>query len=373
LHAVVAPRPDGALEIEDRIVARCQRVNAELSQLLRDVAEFDRREAWRADGAHSMAHWLQMMTSVSERTAKEWVVAANALKSLPRIASAFDEASLSWDQVRPLASFATSEDDERLAREGPCWSPAALEDEARRRKRITCAEAAKTQADRFLKRRWDRESGVLRVWGQLPYEQGALVEKTLDSMAKQGRIAGQSEPLGALRADALTELCSSWSFGRRDSDSSTVVIHVDAKELAAVRGTGELENGVALSADTVRRASCDGAIQMVVWSEDGAPLGVGRKTRVVPHWLMRLVKHRDKGCRFPDCGRVTWTDVHHIDPWCRGGRTDLNNLCELCGYHHTLVHEGGWRISGNPSGELGFTPPGVSPIAGRGRQATRGP
>lgn len=366
MYAAVARPPDGALEIEDRIVARCQRINAELSQLLRDVAEFDRRDAWRVDGAHSMAHWLQMKTSVSDRTAREWVAAAHALESLPQISAAFEEASLSWDQLRPLTSFATADEDERLAQDAPCWSPAALEVEARRRRRTTPSEAEKTHADRFLKRRWDRQSGVLRVWGQLPYDQGALVEQTLDAMAKKTRSTASSGPLAALRADALTELCSSWTSERRDGDTSTVIIHVAANELAAARGVGELANGVALSAETVRRVSCDGRIQMVVWSDDGAPIGVGRKTRVVPQWLLRLVKHRDKGCRFPDCGRMTWTDVHHVVPWSRGGRTDLNNLCELCGYHHKLVHEGGWRVSGDPSGVLSFFPPGVSAVAARG-------
>lgn len=373
LYALASP-PDGALEIEDRIVGRCQRINSELRQLFSDIAEFDRREAWRADGAHSMAHWLQMMTGASERTSKEWVTAAHALDSLPKISSALDEGRLSWDQLRPLASFATPEEDEQLAGQAPGWSAAALEEEARRRRRITRDEAGKVHADRFFKRRWDRDSGTLRVWGQLPYDQGAVVEKTLNLMAQQARAAGVKESLGALRADTLTELCSSWVAGQKDADRATIVVHVEARELAAVRGMGELENGVVLAAETVRRVSCDGRVQMVVWSEDGEPLGVGRKVRLVPQWLMRLVRHRDKGCRFPECGRAAWTDAHHIIPWCRGGRTDLDNLCLLCGYHHTLVHEGGWKIDGAPDGELQFIPPLVRPIVQKQRRrSARGP
>lgn len=246
-----------------------------------------------------MAHWLQMMTGASERTSKEWVAAAHAINSLPKIASALDDGRLSWDQVRPLVSFATPEEDEHLATAAPGWSPAALEEEARRRRRITRIDAQNVHADRSVKRRWDPDSGMLHIWGKLPYDQGAVFEKTLDLMAQKAREAGIGEPMDALRADALTELCSSWASGQKDANRAAVVVHVKAEDLAAVRGVGELENGVALCAETVRRASCDGRVQMVVWSEDGEPIGVGRSTRIVPRWLLRLVKHRDKGCRFP--------------------------------------------------------------------------
>ena len=30
----------------------------------------------------------------------------------------------------------------------------------------------------------------------------------------------------------------------------------------------------------------------------------------------------------------------------------MGNMTLLCPYHHRLVHEGGWRIEGDPNGEL---------------------
>ena len=51
---------------------------------------------------------------------------------------------------------------------------------------------------------------------------------------------------------------------------------------------------------------------------------------------------------FPGCNRpAKWSDVHHIVWWETGGRTDCDNLLLLCGTHHHLVHEGGWRLTGN--------------------------
>ena len=36
--------------------------------------------------------------------------------------------------------------------------------------------------------------------------------------------------------------------------------------------------------------------------------------------------------------------MHHIRPWYLDGETELDNLVSLCGFHHHLVHEGGWTV-----------------------------
>jgi hypothetical protein len=41
----------------------------------------------------------------------------------------------------------------------------------------------------------------------------------------------------------------------------------------------------------------------------------------------------------------------------KGGRTVLSNLVLLCRRHHRAVHEGGWRIEGDPTGHLRFRRP----------------
>ena len=35
----------------------------------------------------------------------------------------------------------------------------------------------------------------------------------------------------------------------------------------------------------------------------------------------------------------------------------MQNIVLLCGAHHRFVHEGGWRIEGDPAGELRFVHP----------------
>jgi hypothetical protein len=41
---------------------------------------------------------------------------------------------------------------------------------------------------------------------------------------------------------------------------------------------------------------------------------------------------------------MRWLHAHHVVHWADGGPTDADNLILLCGYHHRLVHERGWRV-----------------------------
>ena len=81
-------------------------------------------------------------------------------------------------------------------------------------------------------------------------------------------------------------------------------------------------------------------------------LGLGRMSREPSAWIVRQVRYRDRGCRFPGCGARSFTEAHHIVWWSRGGRTDLDNLVLICSFHHRLVHEHGWSIERDADGEV---------------------
>ena len=129
------------------------------------------------------------------------------------------------------------------------------------------------------------------------------------------------------------------------TDRFQVVVHVDAEVLAdpAADGRCELEDGPAIAAETARRLACDGTVCGLVHGPDGE-LTAGRKTRVISAPLRRALKSRDgTRCAFPGCG-CRGRDAHHVQSWAEGGPTVLGNLLILCRAHHTLVHEGGFRV-----------------------------
>jgi hypothetical protein len=71
----------------------------------------------------------------------------------------------------------------------------------------------------------------------------------------------------------------------------------------------------------------------------------------------RAITVRDNGrCRWPNCWRRT-CDIHHVVWYDEGGITAVSNGCLLCPHHHTYVHEGGFRITGDPNGTLRFYRP----------------
>jgi hypothetical protein len=68
--------------------------------------------------------------------------------------------------------------------------------------------------------------------------------------------------------------------------------------------------------------------------------------------MMRELRHRDRGCRFPGCGSTAFSNAHHIVWWSRGGATDLDNLLLICGFHHRLIHEHGWTVERADDGRV---------------------
>jgi hypothetical protein len=133
---------------------------------------------------------------------------------------------------------------------------------------------------------------------------------------------------------------------RSASDRFLTVMNVDEDVLTHDDPSGvcELDGGPALAPETVRRLSCDGATVRLIRRQDGTVLGATDKKRAIRRRVRRMLRARDQGCRFPGCGQRTFVDAHHIRHRAHGGSDDLENLVELCWFHHRLVHEGGWKL-----------------------------
>ena len=87
---------------------------------------------------------------------------------------------------------------------------------------------------------------------------------------------------------------------------------------------------------------------------EGNVLDVGRKSRTIPAAIRRALDARDPTCVWPGCD-CRFVQGHHIEFWADGGETKLDNLCNLCTYHHHRVHDGGFRVERLPDGEMKFS------------------
>ena len=101
---------------------RAARISALHREQLSDIAEFDRAESWRGDGAVSMIAWVTAQCGVSTSTARQWVRSAANLESLPCLAEGLASGALSLDLVEPLAEVASPSSDAALREASTHWS-----------------------------------------------------------------------------------------------------------------------------------------------------------------------------------------------------------------------------------------------------------
>jgi hypothetical protein len=329
-------------------------------EMLDEVARMDRDEAWTFDGAASMSGWLVARYGLSHHTASEWTRVAHAIQDLPAIRAAFATGRMSWDQVRTATRFASSDTDDKIAETAPSMTVTQLRRQARE---VKLADVQQAHHDRFFTWNFDENHPVVDFRGRLVDTEGAIIIKALTRMAaRMQRVDDAFEPFEARYADALVQLASQGLGADSDPDRATVVVHVDATQLATGKGLGIMEEGPAIIAETARRLMCDCRWQVNLEDADQRVIGIGRVSRSIPPWLARKLRKRDKGCRFPGCERTRWIHFHHIIHWANGGPTDLDNLITVCPMHHRLIHEAEWRISGDPNGEVLWIQPGGSPF-----------
>ncbi|MBI2170330.1 MAG: DUF222 domain-containing protein, partial [Actinobacteria bacterium] len=340
-----APTPDALEQMLGQLHAMECAVRAEF---LKTAASYVASKAWLSDGARDLAEWLVGRFAISPYQARELARVADAVVCLPKLLSAFAEGRISWDQLRVVTKYATPDTDERLAEQVPGLSLRSIEAKARAARTMSAAEAKRQHDDQFLLL-YRRGEDRLRIRGELVGEWAAVVEKALlRRLEAQPKPPEGEDPLpyDVRLASALHELCSGAIGADPDPDRATVVVHTDLHALHAHDGVADIE-GLLISSETVRRLCCDGRIQEVL-EIGGIPIGIGTTSRTVPFHLRRLLTERDQGCRFPGCSRRRWVHAHHMWHWEDGGPTDLGNLVLLCSYHHHFLHEGGWKIRGNP-------------------------
>jgi hypothetical protein len=154
----------------------------------------------------------------------------------------------------------------------------------------------------------------------------------------------------------------------RRADSVDPTRDVDWGSVVLGRVGAELGWTGPIPPETARRIACDATVTRLLLDPDGQPLHLGRTRRLVSPAQRIVLAQRDGGCVFPRCDRPPeWCDAHHLTSWVDGGRTDVEELCLLCRFHHRFTHEGGWTVTRDRFGRFTVEPPG-----GPGAPARRG-
>lgn len=364
---------DGAVafstaELAGELIQLSSRLAAMEARWLSLLAEYDRREGWRADGQLSCVDWLVWRCGLSRRTAHEKVRVAHELQRRPAIRDSFVRGALPYSKVRAMTRIkgASEETDEWLLKLAESGTTADLERVARRYEQLAEQERG---VDDYL-RRYDRRAvrasrtydGMMVIEKVLPIEEGeeylALLEAVDECSAERSSTVQR-------RADSAMELARA---GRASLDKPghvdryTVHVVADLDALLHKMGRAELIDGTPVAMETLRRLACDCGIVRHLVRGGSELLDIGTRTSEWTTAQRRAIQVRDGShCRFPGCHRMT-CDCHHLVHVADGGPTAVSNGCLLCPRHHTCLHEGGFTVSGEANDTLTFLRPDATVI-----------
>jgi len=404
--AVAAVRSSGVSADAAVLVELRHHIDALSAVVAEAEIRFDQHELWRDEGAGSLRGWLSDACGLSRKEASRQARRTERLESWPEVVAAWGEGRLRGAQVdvlvaavprRFVATFG-----EHAAAVVPVVEPLDVEQtEVALRQWVRCAEAA-DGPEQFS----ERPSGLhldhlldgrVVVSGQLDDAEAAIVEAALrvfdvpDELDESGAVVGEPRSAATRAAQALVEVCRFALAHRQGAgESGRFVPHVslvvDVAELrasalrgAGVRtpadldtvatargwsgaerawfadalhrhGTGVTIEGTELAASAVSLLTCDSVVQRVLMAGSKV-LDLGREVRTATAAQRRAIIARDRHCRAPGCRtKPKHCDVHHIDHWIDGGRTDVGRMVLLCGTHHREFHKPGYRIEFDPDG-----------------------
>ena len=244
------------------------------------------------------------------------------------------------------------------------------------------ADYARCRARRSV-RMWNGEDGMTHLLGEFDPETGARIRSRLEAEALSQYRAGK-KLAGANGASPAGEAFRTFEQCLPDALETFVAGVWRDRGQAAVAGAGEparpVRSGVSIVVSAtvtddpdhpitageivgtgpiqqtvLERMLCNAAVTGVLFSGNGKTLWCGRTRHRPTDGQMKALIERDGGR--VGCGAKPWRcEAHHIDPWARGGRTDIDNLVLLCWYCHRKVHHNDWRVT-HRHGRLTIEPP----------------
>ena len=357
-----------------------------VSARLRMLAELNRRNVWKHDGAGSAADWAATRLRSGSRTAREQVDIAEKLTAMPATADAMAAGELSVEQGAALAAAVddkTATDFRRdeaelvdTAKELPPGAVRRLADRWRRDHTSTADDDQHhaTQVERRSGRVYTNPDGMTILQLESDPLSAAswrpTLEATISMLWRQDRAvirdataAGLAVPAARTR-DQLTHDSILWliEHGRAGVTAKGVTTPTELvivlRENSWGRLKAELLDGHPIPDSVVERLGISADIIRCVVNAQGVPLDWGRTKRIATR-DQRLALHLlFGGCVIPGCNAPFGaTDAHHRVGFNRNaetGPTDLANLLPACftNGHHDDLDTGRLRVRINPDSSI---------------------
>jgi len=339
---------DAEVGIEERLRAVCGQLNVLNAQLVELAAEALETEAWAGWGVKSLSHWLTWQAGISSGRAQEVVRLAEARTTHPAVMSTFAAGALSVDQAA-IATKAPAYLDEEFAELAVVATVAQLRVLVRAARPAPPTPTPPDDQPAESLCGWFDDDGRYHLSGELDADRGRIVDAALTEARDALFQAGQT---GVTWVDALVELAQRSLDGATGERRERFRVNwfIDPTDPIPARWS----DGLAVPHWLRDLLTCDGTVSPV-YTDNAAPISVGRTQYAVPDRTRRIVLHRDRKCRVPWCTQTRWLQVHHVIHDEHGGPTDTANLIGICPADHRLHHQGLLGITGNADHPDGLT------------------
>ena len=369
------------------------------ASVLRDQAGKTKHQARRSLGT---AEVLDEMPGLRAAVDSGEVALANA----ERLADAAQRtAPEAVDSASDLLAMARELPPDKFAREASAWTQRHQPDHGH-------SDWLEKRRQRYLKT-WRQKDGSVRLDGLLDPETGTRICSRLQSAAEQlrrqdqqsaransensdispdpasgdqtvneglafgGGPAGSQSPAASgdprdgesprswdqLRADALELLTSgdaeeSNASGRGSGGrpKAEIIAVADIGVLTGQNPAGrcEIPGAGPVPPEVLQRIACDAQLTGLIFA-NGKPLYHGASVRTATSTQWRMLIARDRGC--VGCGADhEQCQAHHIVPYARSRRTDIDNLVLVCWRCHHNIHDHHWRVV-HQNGKPALQPP----------------
>ena len=147
-------------------------------------------------------------------------------------------------------------------------------------------------------------------------------------------------------------------LGQHNGLPVTVIVSTTLQELTAGAGRAATGGGTLLPMRELIRMAGHAYHYLAVFDEHSdRPLYLGRTRRIASPDQRVVLYAKDRGCTHPGCDVPGyWSEVHHVEDWADGGRTDIDQLTFACPANHKLVGKG-WQTRKLPNGRTEWIPP----------------
>ncbi|HEX9694915.1 MAG TPA: hypothetical protein VGB64_01215 [Actinomycetota bacterium] len=323
-------------------------------------------------------HLLRTQARCTSWDAATLAGAADSLRVMPALASAFDDGLVSWSQVRailgsikhvraedrPAIDALVGEQAKRLREGSPDRLVDLVADEAARLR----PDLSQSREDRSIESSFlaiqGRLDGSATIYGEADAVSAATIVGALDAVAGAPVHPDRGITRAQQRFEAFVHICETTLAGESTGlrPRSRVLAVVDLADLARDGDQGATllwplpGRTPRLSRVTRDMLLCDAAVTPIVFNGRDV-IAVGDTHNTFSDKVRTAILARDQRCRFCNHAPAGWSDVHHLVP---GTGNTARDGCLLCRRCHRLLHRYKWTATWHDDGAIQFQRRGKS-------------